>query len=191
MSIDQNVLVAFNAFFVGRAGWLDFVVKTLAIYLVYLLPVILLFIWFRYKNRRFEIFASLVGMLVAWFVITKWLVPHYIWFRPRPDLAAFGVKELLFHRPDYSFPSDHATALFALTFGFYMFKWKRAANWFLLYAVVIAFFRVVIGVHFPLDIIGGMFSALCGAGIAKLAEPLIKKYLFNPIMKVYKFLRIP
>lgn len=191
LAIDQNVLVAVNSFFVGKSDFLDKIVEFFAVYLVYALPIILLFIWFKYKNRRPEIFLSFLGMAVAWFVITKFIVPNYIWFRPRPDLVAFGVKELLFHRPDYSFPSDHATALFGLTFGFYLFGWRKAGNYFLLYALVITFFRVTIGVHFPLDIVAGALSGLAGVSLVKLCEKPVRRYLYSPMMKALKFFQIP
>lgn len=190
LSVDQNILTAVNFCFVGRSSILDAIVRFFAVYLIYLLPIILVVMWFKLKNRRFEIFASFIGAIFAWFVITKSIVPH-IWFRARPDLSAIGIKELVFHRPDYSFPSDHATALFALAFGFYIFKFKRAGNWFLLYAIVITFFRVAIGVHFPLDIVAGALSGLIGVALVKLLENPVRKYLFSPIMKLLKLLRIP
>jgi len=191
LQIDQSILQAVNYFLVGKSVFVDMVIEFIAVYLVYLLPIILLVLWFKFKHRRVEIFLSFVAMAIAWFLITKTIVPNFIWFRPRPDLAAFGAKELLFHRPDYSFPSDHATALFALTFGFYAFGWKRAGNWFLVYALIISFFRVTIGVHFPLDILAGAVSALIGLGITKLLEQPIRKYVYPTVIKLLKFLRIP
>lgn len=191
LQIDQSILQAVNSFLVGKSVFLDLLIEFSAVYLVYLLPIILLILWFKYKHRRLEIFLSFIAMALAWFVITKTIVPELIWFRPRPDLAAFGAKELLFHRPDYSFPSDHATALFALTFGFYTFGWKRVGNWFLVYALTISFFRVTVGVHFPLDILGGILSALIGVGVVKLLESPMKQYAYPLVMKILKTLRIP
>lgn len=190
LQIDQNVLVAVNSFFVGKDAFLDKTIEFLAVYLVYLLPVILIWMWFKYKKNRLQIFLSFVGTLIAWLLITKLLIPH-LWFRPRPDLVAIGAKELLFHRPDYSFPSDHATALFGLTFGFYLFGWKKAANWFLLYALVISFARVIIGVHFPLDIIAGALSGLVGVIIVKIFSKQAEKYLYNPISKLLNKIGLP
>lgn len=191
LQIDQRILMAANSLLVGKSAFLDILTEFIAVYLVYLLPIILLVFWFKFKHRRLEIFLAFIAMAIAWFLVTKTIVPNLIWFRPRPDLAAFGAKELLFHRPDYSFPSDHATALFALTFGFYVFGWKRAGNWFLAYALLVSFFRVAIGVHFPLDIIGGAASALVGVGIIKLLEQPIKKYIYPAVLRLLKTLRIP
>ncbi|OQA51783.1 MAG: putative undecaprenyl-diphosphatase YbjG [candidate division WS2 bacterium ADurb.Bin280] len=190
LQIDQSILRFVNSFFVGQSPFVDGIVKFFAVYLVYLLPILLIFIWFKFRKRRKEIFLSFLGTIFSWFVITKWLVPNFIWFRPRPDLSVLGGQELLFHRPDYSFPSDHATALFALTFGFYLLGWKRGANWFLLYALLITFFRVVAGVHFPLDIIGGAISGALGALLIYTFRATATKYLFMPVEKIFKRFRI-
>lgn len=179
-----------NSFLVGKSSTLDAVITFCAVYLIYLLPLILIFLWFKYKHRRLEIFLSFVACLVAWLAITKFIVPNFIWFRPRPDLVALGAKELLFHRPDYSFPSDHATALFALTFGFYTFGWRKVGNYFLAYTLIISFFRIAIGVHFPLDILAGAFSGLLGVALLYVMREKVKKYIFPIVEAIFKKLNL-
>jgi undecaprenyl-diphosphatase len=146
-------------------------------------------LWFIVKKQQRALTFSFAGMLVSWFVITKMIVPH-LWFRPRPDLAILGAKELLFHRPDYSFPSDHATALFALTFGLYYFGYKKAANWFLAYTLIICFARVTLGIHFPLDIIGGLVSAFIGTSLIKYFEKPLDKAIWQPLSKFLKKIKL-
>lgn len=189
LQIDQNVLVWLNQHLIGHSSALDFILKFLAAYLIYALPVVLLILWFTVPKKRSSLFLAVLGGALAWLLITKLAIPH-IWLRPRPDLAAIGAKELLFHRPDYSFPSDHATMLFGLTFGLYLFDWKRAANWFLPFAIVVTFCRVVIGVHFPLDIIGGAVSGLIGALIVKWLDVPMTKYIYAYFLAICKFLRL-
>lgn len=186
LTYDQSILLAANSFFVGKNAVLDEIVKFCAAYLIYALPVILIVLWFIFPKQRKPLWISFIGGLLAWFFITKWIVPNLIWFRARPDLGIIGAKELLFHRPDYSFPSDHATMLFALVFGLYLFKWPKAANWFLLYAVVICVARVAIGVHFPLDILAGAISGFIGILIAKVFQKQIEKYTLNPVIWLTK-----
>lgn len=189
LTVDEKVLAWLNHTLIGRSDFFDKVMLFLGVYLVYALPVILLLLWFLVKKEQRALAFSFAGMLVSWFFITKLLVPH-IWFRPRPDLAIIGAKELLFHRPDYSFPSDHATALFALTFGLYFFGYKKAANWFLLYAIIISVARVSLGVHFPLDIIGGLISGLIGAVIVKIFEAPLDKAVWKPLIKFLKKIKL-
>lgn len=65
----------------------------------------------------------------------------------------------------YSFTSSHATNHFAVAM-FLFLGWGRRSRWrwlLLLWAATIALGQVYVGVHYPLDIIGG---ALLGSGIA-------------------------
>ena len=95
-----------------------------------------------------------------------------VWFRARPEAlidfnnishTVAGTK---------SFPSDHVTAAFALAIPLFFVSWKW--GWFgILVGVITAFCRVVLGVHFPSDVIAG---AVIGAGWGLLAGWAFKKY---------------
>ncbi|MFH1854798.1 MAG: phosphatase PAP2 family protein [bacterium] len=189
LGIDQNILAYLNEFFVGKNPFLDKVLVFFGVYFIYTLPVILVLLWFLVKKEQRALAFSFAGMLLSWFVITKSIIPA-IWFRERPDLDLIGAKEIFFHRPDYSFPSDHATALFALTFGLYLFGYKKAANWFLLYSIIICLARVIIGVHFPLDIVAGIASGLIGALVVYILQKPLEKIIWKPMIKFLKKIKL-
>jgi undecaprenyl-diphosphatase len=63
-----------------------------------------------------------------------------------------------------SFPSSHAVNNFAVA-TLFTFFYRRARVWLFVWAALVAFSRVAVGVHFPLDILGG---AAIGWGIASL-----------------------
>ncbi|MGC8651416.1 MAG: phosphatase PAP2 family protein, partial [Minisyncoccia bacterium] len=55
----------------------------------------------------------------------------------------------------WSFPSGHATFFFALAAAVYLYnkKWGRGL---FLAALIITLSRIIVGVHYPSDILGGM-----------------------------------
>jgi undecaprenyl-diphosphatase len=80
----------------------------------------------------------------------------------RPSGRYAEPKPLLRPPTDHSFPSGHAATSFAAATVLTVAVPRAAPVWFLL-AVAVAFSRVYIGVHYPLDIVGG---AVLGAAIA-------------------------
>jgi len=78
--------------------------------------------------------------------------------------------------PGYSFPSTHASNHFALAFCFSLILYKRwpwVWLWALLWAGVVCFAQVYVGVHYPIDILGGaVFGMLVGSLFALLFKKL-------------------
>ncbi len=88
--------------------------------------------------------------------------------RPRPPLVLFSARVVGDPLFIHSFPSGHATTIFAAAFAWGAFLPR--ARW-ALYAVaaVVAVSRVYLGVHFPFDVVYGAFlGALIGVGSARL-----------------------
>jgi undecaprenyl-diphosphatase len=87
--------------------------------------------------------------------------------RVRPYDA--GVTHLLIaHSADPSFPSDHATASFAVVFSYLLAGRLRKAFWFFLVALLIVFSRIYVGTHYATDILGGAATAFVGAAAVRI-----------------------
>ncbi|WP_025119324.1 MULTISPECIES: undecaprenyl-diphosphate phosphatase [unclassified Serratia (in: enterobacteria)] len=110
------------------------------------------------------------------------LLPH-----ERPFVAGIGYT-FLAHAPDSSFPSDHGTAIF--TFALAFLCWHRAWSGVLLMAVAvaIAWSRVFLGVHWPLDMVGGFLLGCVGCLFAQLVWNLFGDAIAQRLTRLYHFL---
>lgn len=96
-----------------------------------------------------------------------------LWFHDRP-FAAHPRQTLLLvhHGADNSFPSDHASVAFAVAFAVLAFH-RRIGLLLLLAAVGVAVDRVLVGVHYPVDV-GA--SAVVGLAVAALVTTAGRPY---------------
>ena len=100
----------------------------------------------------------------------------HLWFRERP-YAEHPHSLVLFTTPshDPSFPSDHATAAFAIAVAVF-FVSRRLGVVFLVCAAAIAFSRVVLAMHYPTDVLAG---ALTGTLAAVVVCTLGRRVVFR------------
>lgn len=99
-----------------------------------------------------------------------------LWFRERPTDAHPADAVLHFVSPsgDPSFPSDHAGAAFAIAFAV-LFVSRRAGGWFLLAAGAVGLSRVLVGLHYPGDV-------LAGAAVGFAAAWLVHRFARRPLL---------
>ncbi|MBI3495499.1 phosphatase PAP2 family protein, partial [Candidatus Berkelbacteria bacterium] len=109
-------------------------------------------------------------------------------FRARPSLAAS--QELLFHRPDKAFPSDHATFGFALAFSFWLAGYKKLAVAIFILTLVFSFGRVATGLHYASDVVGGFVVGVVVGYIFFLLRKPIDRYITDPLIKIAKMVRL-
>lgn len=85
--------------------------------------------------------------------------------RPRPCAAMPDVQALLPCSADYSMPSDHAVIAGALVVGLWILQRRLGAVAAVL-ALLLAFSRVYVGVHYPSDVaVGLLFGAAVAAAV--------------------------
>lgn len=79
-----------------------------------------------------------------------------------------GVTHLLIApSADWSFPSDHATASFAIGTAFALQRLPRRALGFLILALLVCWSRIHVGTHYLTDIFGGALTGILGAVLVR------------------------
>ena len=136
-------------------------------YLIFI-SAIVAFLHIVFKHEKKHCFKHLA--IIFGSAVLAWIVTHFlkdIIAHPRPDLA----NALVTPSSLYSFPSGHATFMFALAFSLYGFD-KKAGNIIFVLAVLTGIARVLSGVHFWYDIIGGF---VVGAIVSYIILSLTKR----------------
>lgn len=182
--MDGEVFRFLNSFF-GRNFVLDVILRFCAIYLIYTIPLFLIIYWFL-GNKKTALRAAISGLL-AWQGFANLIGTLY--FRPRP-FTTLPLKEFIFHRPTYSFPSDHAAFLFALAFSFYLSGEKKISYWLFAIGIALPTARVIVGVHFPSDILAGWVLGILVAYLVWLVKDPIDKWILSPLIWLAKRLRL-
>lgn len=98
----------------------------------------------------------------------------HLWMRERPYAEHPGSLVLFTARShDPSFPSDHATAAFAIAVAVLFFD-RRIGVAFLGAAAAIALSRVLLGLHYPSDVIAGALTGTAAAvAVCTLGRPVV------------------
>lgn len=164
-AVDLN-LALFHALNLGPASpvWLMGLARFSSTVLpaVALLGALVLLPWRGAAGRR-ALAAALLAVLLAWLVARGLSAA---WPTPRPFALGLGHQGLA-HKATASFPSSHAS----VAFSFGLALWARwPCPWGgglpLLLAALVAWSRVALGLHFPVDVLAG---ALVGGLSAWLA----------------------
>lgn len=97
---------------------------------------------------------------------------------PRPFTLHENVQLLIPAPHDYSFPSGHTGAAFASAAALYF---SRARYWIVVFvlAVLIAFSRLYLYVHFPTDVLGGIVLGIASAWLAEKCVSAIGRRHFE------------
>ncbi len=135
---------------------------------IFFLPIFLIWFWVYYTYKKDNTLISEINLTknllqkenliyifysaLLWIIIS--LIIQQIIHIDRPETALKWVWTLLLkHLPDASFPSDHATISVAFLTSLFLSWYKKIWYIFLPFVILMLLSRVILWVHWPLDII--------------------------------------
>ena len=107
--------------------------------------------WVYYFRRDRELFLRMFLAILITFAVVSAVKNIRVF--PRP-FTQENVRLLIAHHADSAFPSKHSSTAFTIAFGIFL-KRKKTGVLFLVLASLVAVSRVVVGVHYPLDVLTG------------------------------------
>jgi undecaprenyl-diphosphatase len=120
-----------------------------------------IFIKLEKKKALIAVFLSLATVGISDPVCNRLIKPTVHRLRPcNPQVHIENGRFLLGRKTSDSFPSSHAMNIFgqAALFGFF---YRKKTVWFLLFASIIGFSRIYVGVHYPFDVLCGALFGVC------------------------------
>ena len=141
------------------------------IYLTFLLMFILSF-----KGGTKERKALIVAILAIPIIILLIKGIHIFFYENRPYIDYQLTPLIPPYEPDASFPSRHASIMSGIAFAYIYFKSKWAPL-FLILLLWVGISRIYVGVHYPLDILGGIIVGLVSAILALQLSRFLKSKL--------------
>jgi len=182
--LDESIFFWINGL-AGKVSPIDTLMILLAgdIFIPILLIFSLIAIWFighdqirREKNQR-AVLCVLLSEGIANLVI--YIINHSenAYSRLRPYETYPSQVNLLMHpSADPTFPSNMAAVCFVVAFGIWTAN-RKLGLFLIIPCILIGFARIYVGIHYPIDIIGGIALAVVSTGAAYL---LLKHLDFLP-----------
>jgi undecaprenyl-diphosphatase len=179
--LDRSVFQGINSLagkwflfdWLARLGADDHIIPIVLVLLVLLVPLAAR----DRQERRDALSCVICAVLAVAFSMVMLYFLNTAFFRPRP-FTSRSVTLLFYNNTDSAFPSNAATLSFALAFAVLFYR-RGVGAVMLALAVFQGFGRVFVGIHYPLDIIGGALLGGAGAMLARAAEPA-----YRPLARV-------
>ena len=144
--------------------------------------VTLALLWY-YKTRKLGV-RCMVSMVIG-LVITNLILKNWV-ARIRPYELIQGLECIVKKADDYSFPSGHTTNSLACAWVIFRRAPKKWGVPALILAILIAFSRLYVGIHYPTDVLGGAVIGIGSACLSLALVPKLEKRFRRQFRKFYR-----
>jgi len=161
----------FMGFLSDKYAWLPFY------------ALMLIFLVFHYRAKvLFVLIALVLTVILSDQFASSICKPFFARLRPshEPDLAGFVHTIYGYYGGKYGFISSHAANVFGVaTLLFLLLRKQYSFTWLIfIWAAVVSYSRIYLGVHYPLDILfGGITGILWATLIHKIYRRVIPKHI--------------
>ncbi len=188
--LNRSLFLQLNAGTATGAGLIG-LASFIADALIYLIPLALVATWLWQPQRRQ---LALKACLVCCIALVAGQLLALFWPHPRPFMIGLG-HTWIPHAADASFPSDHGIVFASMACSLLLtgeLLWGVATA---VVGIAVAWSRIFLGVHFPLDMLGALLVSLAayvllvpvwarwGSPFMLLAEKIYRRLLAWPITK--------
>lgn len=176
----DNLALFFLIFGLGsQSPLLDNLMIFGARYVVYLTFIYMFVLAFKGGVREKK--ALMLAVLSIPIIILLIKGIHLFFYQSRPFVDN-DILPLIPFSADASFPSRHISIMAGIAFTYVYFK-SKWGTLFLLLMLWVGLARIFVGVHFPLDVIGGFVTGLISLAVALQIKKLIKLRFFSQPLK--------
>ncbi len=170
--LDHSLCLWINSW-AGKFISLDIFGIFCADFLIFVIPLlIIIFYLFGRRNRLVSVLLKIIFAVALAYLISHLLnyVLGVFFVRQRPFIvypAIYQLSKFLASPQDFSFPSDHTSMAFVM--GLIVFiDWRKFGLILLTFSLIVGLSRIFIGVHYPLDILGGILTACLSVWIVDI-----------------------
>ncbi|AWD05560.1 TPA: undecaprenyl-diphosphate phosphatase [Klebsiella aerogenes] len=166
----------------SSSWWAIEVATFIAKDLIIIVPLLVVALWLWGPNQRQLVFKVMLALALS--LSISWVIGH-LFPHDRPFVDGVGYN-FLHHAADDSFPSDHGTVIFTFALAFLFWHRVWSGTLLLVIASAIAWSRVYLGVHWPLDMLGGLLAGMCGCLGAQLLWQSGGHGLYQWLQRLYR-----
>ncbi|QXL83221.1 phosphatase PAP2 family protein [Comamonas sp. NLF-1-9] len=180
---NHGLFLLINAPHAPGAAMLVFA-RLCAAWLVLAVPLYLVVAWLRGREGVRRVLLEALAASALGFAASAAI--GLLWPQPRPFMLGLG-SALMAHAPTASFPSNHLTGIWSVALSLCLHApTRRAGLALLLLGLPVAWARIYLGVHFPLDMLGALLLALASALVLRLLLPGLGALALAPANAAYR-----